>query len=73
MKNEKRSPRIKEALGSLTQDLIDAGLGSPFTKKELNYCGIKIPEIKEIPPKENSDYKKKSSTQSKCICSLTQC
>ncbi|MGR3294320.1 MAG: helix-turn-helix domain-containing protein [Candidatus Scalindua sp.] len=59
MENEKRSSRVKEALGSLTRDLIDAGLGSPFTEKELNYYGIKIPEIKEIPPKKIQTIRKK--------------
>ncbi|QTA81224.1 HTH domain-containing protein, Cro/C1-type [Desulfonema limicola] len=52
MRKEKRSSKVKDALGSLTQDLIDAGLGSPFTEKELNYYGINIPEIKNISPKK---------------------
>jgi len=41
---------IKEAIGSLTQGLLEAGLGSPFTEKELNSLGVKIPEIKKISP-----------------------
>jgi putative transcriptional regulator len=52
MKKEERNTKVKEALGSLTQDLIDAGLGSPFTEKELSYYGVKIPEIKKISPKK---------------------
>jgi len=52
MRKEKRSRKVKDALGSLTQDLIDAGLGSPFTEKELSYYGINIPEIKNISPKK---------------------
>lgn len=51
MKNEKRNDIVKVALGSLTQDLIDAGVGSPFTEKELNYYGVKIPQIRSISPK----------------------
>lgn len=52
MKNKKRNTIVKAALGDLTQDLIDAGLGSPFTEKELNYYGVKIPEIKSISPQK---------------------
>ena len=59
MKKEKRSARVKDALGCLTQDLIDTGLGSPFTEKELNYYGVKIPEIKDILPKKIQTIRKK--------------
>jgi len=41
---------MKEAIGSLTQGLLESGLGSPFTEKELNALGVKIPEIKKITP-----------------------
>ena len=51
MRSEKRNEVVKVALGSLAQDLIDAGMGSPFTEKELNYYGVKIPQIKTISPK----------------------
>ena len=50
MKMNKRSQKVKEAVGSLAQDLLDAGMGTPFTEKELNYYGVKIPEIKNISP-----------------------
>ena len=46
MKNKNRI--VKAALGSLTQDLIDAGMGSPFSEKELNYYGVKIPKLSDI-------------------------
>ena len=59
MEKDKRSTRVKEGLGSLTQDLIDAGLGSPFTEKELNYYGVKIPAIKDITPKRIQTIRKK--------------
>lgn len=59
MTKEKRSSRVKEALGSLTQDLMNAGSGSPFTEKELNYYGVKIPEINDITPKKIKDIRKK--------------
>ncbi len=49
--SKKRNEVVKVALGSLAQDLLDAGMGSPFTEKELNYYGVKIPEIKAISPK----------------------
>jgi len=50
MSNDMRNSTVKKALGSLTQDLIDSGMGSPFTEKELNYYGVKIPEIRKITP-----------------------
>ena len=43
---------MKEAIGSLAQGLLESGLGSPFTEKELNELGVKIPEIKEISPEK---------------------
>jgi putative transcriptional regulator len=43
---------MKDSLGSLTQGLIDAGLGSPFSEKELSDMGIKIPEIKAMTPRK---------------------
>ena len=44
--------KMKEAVGSLAQGLLEFGLGTPFTEKELNDLGVKIPEIKEIKPKK---------------------
>ena len=41
---------VKEAIGSLAQDMLEAGFGSPFTEKELNDLGVKIPEVKKITP-----------------------
>jgi len=38
-------PSIKEAIGTTVQDMLDSGLKSSFTKKELNLLGVKIPEI----------------------------
>ena len=53
-------PSIKEAIGTTVQDMLDSGLKSSFTKKELNLLGVKIPEIvitsteiKEIREKTN--------------------
>jgi putative transcriptional regulator len=43
---------MREAIGSLAQGLLESGLGSPFTEKELNELGVKIPEIKEMPPEK---------------------
>ncbi|MBT3877627.1 MAG: helix-turn-helix domain-containing protein [Candidatus Scalindua sp.] len=43
---------MKEAIGSLAQGLLESGLGSPFTEKELNELGVKIPEIKEMSPEK---------------------
>ncbi len=43
---------MREAIGSLAQGLLESGLGSPFTEKELNELGVKIPEIKEMLPEK---------------------
>ena len=36
---------IKSAVSSVVQDMLDAGLKSSFTKKELDHLGITIPDI----------------------------
>ncbi len=36
---------IKEAIGTTIQDMVDSGLKSSFTEKDLNLLGVKIPEI----------------------------
>ena len=36
---------IKEAIGTTVQDMINSGLKTSFTEKELNSLGVKIPEI----------------------------
>ena len=37
---------IRESIADTVQDLIDAGIGTSFTKKELDSLGIEIPEVK---------------------------
>lgn len=41
---------IKEAIGSLEQGLVNIGLGSQFTEKQLKELGVKIPRINDITP-----------------------
>ena len=36
---------IKAAIGETVQDLIDSGITSSFTQKELNTLGVTVPEI----------------------------
>lgn len=36
---------IKKAIGKTAQDLIDIGLKTSFTEKELNSLGVTIPEV----------------------------
>ena len=36
---------IKKAIGETVQDMLNSGIKSSFTKKELDSLGIKIPEI----------------------------
>ncbi|WP_446012190.1 helix-turn-helix domain-containing protein [Candidatus Electrothrix sp.] len=36
---------IKKAVGSTARDLIDSGVPTSFTEKELNALGVKIPEV----------------------------
>ncbi len=70
MTKEKRNPKIKEAVGSLAQDLIDSGLGSPFTEKELNYYGVKIPMIKTITPRKIKSIRQKAKLSQSVFAKL---
>ena len=36
---------IKNSIGETVQDLIGSGMGTSFTKKELNSLGVEIPEV----------------------------
>lgn len=36
---------MKEAIGTTVQDMIESGIDSSFTQKDLNTLGIKIPEV----------------------------
>lgn len=36
---------IKDAVGSTVQDMMDAGLKTSFTKKELDSLGVVVPKI----------------------------
>lgn len=36
---------IKDAIGSTAQGLLDSGLGTSFSEKELKELGVKIPEV----------------------------
>ncbi|OQY58255.1 MAG: transcriptional regulator [Desulfobacteraceae bacterium 4572_88] len=37
---------IKEAVAETIQDMMDSGLSSSFTKKELDSLGVKVPDIR---------------------------
>lgn len=37
---------IKDAIGSTAQGLLDSGLGTSFSEKELKELGVKIPEVR---------------------------
>jgi len=36
---------VKKAIGETVQDLMNSGIKTSFTEKELNSLGIKIPEV----------------------------
>ena len=36
---------VKKAIGNTVQELIDSGIKTSFTEKELNALGVKIPEV----------------------------
>jgi len=36
---------MKEAIGTTVKDMIESGMDSSFTQKDLNALGIKIPEV----------------------------
>ena len=42
--------KIKNAIGTTVQDMVNYGLETSFTEKELFSLGVKIPEIKKIAP-----------------------
>jgi len=42
---------IKESIGSTVQDLIDSGIKTSFSQKELNTLGVKIPYVDITPVK----------------------
>lgn len=39
---------IKNAIGETVQGMLDAGLGTSFSEKELKTFGVEIPQIKSI-------------------------
>ena len=36
---------MKEAIGTTVQDMIESGIDTSFTQKDINTLGIKIPEV----------------------------
>jgi len=36
---------IKDAIGTTVQDMVNSGLKSSFTERELNELGVRIPEV----------------------------
>lgn len=42
---------MKDAIGGTVQDMLNAGLNTSFTLKELNALGVIIPDIKITPNK----------------------
>lgn len=36
---------VKKAIGNTVQELIDSGIKTSFTEKELNALGVKIPKV----------------------------
>lgn len=39
---------IKDAIGTTVQDMVNSGLKSSFTERELNELGVRIPEVKPL-------------------------
>ena len=50
---------IKESIGSTVQDLIDSGIKTTFTEKELHTLGDKIPNI-DITPNQIKKIREKT-------------
>ena len=50
---------IKESIGSTVQDLIDSGIKTTFTEKELHTLGVKIPNI-DITPNQIKKIREKT-------------
>ena len=55
---------IKSAISTTVQDMIDAGLKSSFTQKELDNLGIIIPDISMTPKQIKKIRKKTNLSQS---------
>ena len=55
---------IKNAVSETVQDMLDAGLGTSFTEKELKELGVTIPEISIKPKKVKLIRKKTRLSQS---------
>ena len=56
--------KIKDAIGATVQDLLDAGIGTSFSEKELKTLGVIIPEIKVTAEQIRSIRKKTHLSQS---------
>ncbi|MCJ8274380.1 MAG: hypothetical protein MJK04_33900 [Psychrosphaera sp.] len=50
---------IKQAIGETVQDMVNAGLPTSFTKKEMDLLGIDIdidsPTIESVPTQDNKN------------------
>lgn len=55
--------RMKNAARATLQDLVDIGVDTKFTKKELNELGVKVPEIRMTPSRIKRLRKKLSLSQ----------
>ncbi len=55
---------IKDAIGTTVQDMLEFGIKSTFTKKELNALGVIIPEIAMTPNQIKKIRKKTKLSQS---------
>lgn len=65
---------IKESIASATQGLLNIGLGTSFTEKELKELGVKIPEVKTASPTMIKNLRKKmhmSQSVFACILSVS--
>ena len=60
---------IKDAIGATVQDMIDSGLKSSFTAKELNALGIIIPEI-SITPEQIKQIRQKTKLSQSVFAKL---
>jgi putative transcriptional regulator len=60
---------VKEAIGTTVQDMLESGLKSSFTKKELESLGVRIPKI-VITSAQIREIRKKTNLSEKVFAKL---
>jgi len=63
---------VKNAIGTTVQDMLESGLKSSFTKREINALGIEITEVL-MTPIEIKNIRKKTHLSQTVFAGLVEC